>query len=125
MPLLKKHGVGALVGLLVGGGAVFGAMGESDQAKVDDANADKVAVLSQYVYATARLGEVPTLDISIASTDEMSKAYIQAVQNTKAEKTQNLLDGLKAKAVLDKVACKVAPEKVLEPVPVEPVPDVP
>lgn len=125
MPLLKKHGAGALVGLIVGGGAAYGATSGIDQANIDDANADKISVYSQYVYASARLGETPTLDISVATPEEATKAYLQAVQNTKAEKTQNLLDGLKAKAVLDKVACKVPPEKVLIPAPVEPVPDTP
>lgn len=118
LAFLKKHGWGAIVGLFIGGVATFGATDNTDKAAVAAAQADKVAVLSQYVYAQARLGEVPTLNLSIASADDMTNAYVLAVANNNAQKSDpNLFTDLVNDAKADGFACAAAPQEVLPAVP--------
>ncbi len=94
---------GTLIGstLTFGGSKVFG--GETDTAAIQS---QKDALAKQYVYAQVRLNEIPTLDLSIISVDEMTKAYSDLANEKGALAKDNLFDGLHDKAVQDGVACK-------------------
>ncbi len=92
---------GALIGssLTFGGATVFGADTNADLV------ADKEAILKQYVQAQVRLNEVPTLDLSTASTEEMSKAFGDLATEQDAFTNENLFIALHDKAVAAGTAC--------------------
>lgn len=105
---LKKSGAAAVVGaMLAGGGVAVSMEAQVDAAKADAAAAgfEKQEVLKDYVYAQARLGEIPKLDISIVDPEEMSAAYIAIAKEKGAIQKENLFDGLAEKAVEAGEAC--------------------
>ncbi len=95
-----------IAALLVGGGLMLGGTELTQDAQVVDANADKQAILKYYVDAQVRLNETPTLDLSVASAEEMSEAYRQLATEKDAFIKENLFESLHDKAVEDGVACK-------------------
>ncbi len=103
-----KKTLSHIAALILGGGIMFGATDLTQNATVVDATTDKQAILKQYVEAEVRLGEVPTLDLSTASVDEMTQAYsdLAVEQATIDPKQPNLFDALHEKAVADGIACQ-------------------
>lgn len=93
-------------GILAGSALTFGAGELTQDAQVADASADKQAILKMYVDSEIRLGEIPTLDLSVASADEMSRAYGDLAIEQDAFTKDNLFESLHDKAVLDGTACK-------------------
>lgn len=105
---LKKTGAAAAVGaILAGGGAVMSMEAQVDAAQADAAAAgyEKQEVLKDYVYAQARLGELPELDTSIVDPEEMSAAYVAIAEEKGATEKPNLFEGLSEKAVEAGEAC--------------------
>lgn len=94
--------------MLAGGGAVATMDAQLDAAKAEAATAgiEKAEVLKDYVYAQARLKEVPVLDLSVVDPEEMSAAYIAIAQEKGAVEKENLFEGLAAKAEEAGEACR-------------------
>ncbi len=63
-------------------------------------------VLKQYVYAQVRLNEVPTLNLSVVSADQMSKAIGDLATEKNAKTKDNLFESLHDKALQEGSACK-------------------
>ncbi len=97
-----------IAALVLGAGLSFGGAELIQNADVVDANADKQAILKQYVEAQVRLGEVPTLDLSTASADEMSQAFSDLATEKGAfdPKQPDLFVALHQKAVEQGTACQ-------------------
>lgn len=105
---LKKTGAGLVVGaMLAGGGAVVSMEAQVDAAQAEAAAAgfEKGEVLKDYVYAQARLGEIPELDTSIVDPEEMSAAYVAITEEKGATEKPNLFEGLAEKAEQAGEAC--------------------
>lgn len=105
---LKKTGAGLVVGaMLAGTGAVatMDAQLNAAQAEAAAASAEKQEVLKDYVYAQARLGEIPELDTSVVEPEEMSAAYIAVAQEKGATEKPNLFEGLSERAAEAGEAC--------------------
>lgn len=66
----------------------------------------KAEITKSYVYAQVRLNEIPTLDLSVVSVAEMTKAYADLATEKNALTKANLFEGLHDKAVLEGTACK-------------------
>ncbi len=91
---------------LVGGILTFGAGEIMEDPKIVDATADKQAILRYYIDAQVRLNEIPTLDLSIISADEMSQASIDLATEKDVLTKENLFEALHDKAVEEGVACR-------------------
>lgn len=96
----------AILGLVGGYAAPHTGVGTTDPPQ-EELSADKVQILSDYIYASARLGDVPVVDVSIASLDEVSAAYVDAVEDKDIENPKsNLFETLRDEAVARSEACK-------------------
>lgn len=105
---LQKSGAAAVVGAMLAGGGVAVSMEaqvDAAQAEAAAAGIEKQEVLKDYVYAQARLGELPELDTSIVDPEEMSAAYIAIAEEKGATEKGNLFEGLTEKAAQAGEAC--------------------
>ena len=86
---------------LLGGGAVFGALG------TDVASDKKHEILKDNIWKDVRLGEVPEWDISVVSAKEMTTAYAELASELNATQTTDLYANLTQKAEEQGVKCKI------------------
>ena len=85
----------------------FGVSSFTDQTELLALQNEKHEVLKSYVYAQARIGEVPTLDLSIVSQEEYVAAFSSLVEEKQVETTDpNLFIDLQEHAKSEGVACK-------------------
>lgn len=94
---------GAVAGgvLTLGGAHTFGGVDVAQPV-----SEQKNTILKQYVQAQARLGEVPTLDLSIVSNEEMSQAIADIANEQQIVTKDNIFEALHEKAVAEGTACK-------------------
>lgn len=107
METLLKTGAGVVFGALLGatGTSALAPQRQVPTAEIVDAKSDKAAVLKQYIYAQARLNEVPELNVDTVSSEEMTKAYVEIANEKGATTNPNLFEGLSDKAKRDGVSC--------------------
>lgn len=78
----------------------------ADSMEVTAVKTEKSAILKDNIWLSARLGEAPTLDLSVVSAEEMTAAYIATVNEKQAdEKELNLLTALTDRATVLGVSC--------------------
>ena len=88
--------------LLAGTGVIATINNETAQLKEE-----KAVILQDNVWKSVRLGEIPVWDISVVSQTEMTKAYVDLAKQKNAIEKANLFDGLRDKATLEGVTCKL------------------
>ena len=88
--------------LLAGTGVIATINNETAQLKEE-----KAVILQDNVWKSVRLGEIPVWDISVVSQGEMIDAYANLAKQKGAVEKANLFDGLRDKAILENVACKI------------------
>ncbi len=103
-----KKSLTHIAALILGGGLMFGGTALAQSAEVTDAQTDKHEIAKAYLYAQARLNEVPTIDLSYISTEEASAAYaeIAAEKGALDPKQPNLFIALHDKAVEEGKSCQ-------------------
>lgn len=106
---ILPYALGALIGLVFGYIAPHTednlAVGTSEQT-IEELKEAKVQILSEYVYAAARLDEIPTLDLTNATPEEMSQAFVDAIEDKEIEDPdQNLFQSLRQEAIARAEAC--------------------
>lgn len=90
-------------GALIATGATYATL----ETQATDLQASKHEILKQYVYAQARIGEVPTLDLTYATPEEYAQAYVELMNEKQAPKDDpDLFNDLHAQAIKDGTACK-------------------
>ena len=88
--------------LLAGTGVIATTNNETAQLKEE-----KTIILQDNIWKSVRLGETPVWDISVVSQGEMIRAYADLANQKNAKEKANLFDGLRDKAILENVACKI------------------
>ncbi len=101
-----KKSLSHIATLILGAGLMFGGTQTFGASEVEDANADKQAILKEYIAAKVRLNEIPDLNTDIVSFEEYFAASYQLASDKEALTQENMFEALHDKAVEDGVACK-------------------
>lgn len=93
-------GVSLIIGLQKFGGVqTFGV-------EVPTLDEQKNELVKQYIYAQARLNEIPTLDLSIMTIEEMTQAAADIIAEKGTPTKENLFEALHDTAVSEGTACR-------------------
>lgn len=111
-----KQGIALALGAALAAGGTFTLTQEevkSAHEEILTLKDQKHEVLKQYVWAQARIGEVPTLDLTYVSTEEYTAAFAELATEKDAFKQDDLFKGLEDKASDEGLKCFTFPDSHL------------